>query len=144
VNKKTIFSVTKKDLQIDYFRCGGKGGQKVNKTSSGCRIKHPPSGAVGESREERYQAMNRKIAFKRLVNSSEFQNWAKLQAAMIEQGYRDVEEKVDKSMTHNKLKVEYVTTFTCDQCGASEAITSLDPKEKPRGWTEEACPRCQK
>jgi len=129
--KDIVFSVTKKDLQIDYFRCGGKGGQKVNKTSSGCRIRHVASGAVAESREERYQHANKKIAFRRLVASKEFQSWARIQAAAIEQGYRDVEEKVEKSMAPNNLKVEHITTYTCDTCGRSETITSVDPSIAP-------------
>ena len=61
--KELLFSLTKKDFVVETFRAGGKGGQKQNKTDSGVRIKHPASGAVAESREERSQHQNKKIAF---------------------------------------------------------------------------------
>lgn len=77
--KEKILSVTLKDCRVDTFRCGGKGGQKQNKTSSGARITHPPSGAVGESREERSQLQNKKKAFLKMVASSKFQAWIKRQ-----------------------------------------------------------------
>lgn len=104
--KQAIFSVTKKDLRIDFFRAGGKGGQKQNKTSSACRITHIESGAVGESREERHQHMNKKTAFNRMIKSKRFQDWLKIQSAMVMQGYRDIEQKVEKTMRTKNLKVE--------------------------------------
>jgi protein subunit release factor A len=77
--KEKILSVTLKDCRVDTFRSGGKGGQHQNKTSSGVRITHPPSGAVGESREERSQLQNKKKAFRKMVESSKFQAWIKRQ-----------------------------------------------------------------
>ncbi len=146
---KLLFRVTRKDLKIDFFRAGGKGGQHQNKTSSACRIRHPASGAVGESREERQQTMNRRIAFHRMGKSKKFQFWARAQAAAIEQGYRDTEHKVDQLMSSDNLKVEYKTTWVCDGCGKREVITSSDPTTKP-AWLalgelqddEHLCVRC--
>ena len=85
-----LFSVTKKDLRIEYFCAGGPGGQHQNKTASACRITHPPSGAVGECREERHQGMNQKTAFKRMVHSSKFQTWLKISAAEMDDDVIDV------------------------------------------------------
>lgn len=104
--KTKLFTVPRKDLDMVFFRAGGNGGQKQNKTSSACRITHLPSGAVGESRDERQQTMNRKLALERLVNSPIFVAWTKVQAAMIEQGYRDLNEKVDKMMADDNLQTE--------------------------------------
>jgi len=39
------------DIVWENFRCGGKGGQAVNKKNTGIRVRHVPSGAVGEGRE---------------------------------------------------------------------------------------------
>lgn len=75
--KEKILSVTLKDCRVDTFRAGGPGGQKQNKTSSGARITHPPSGAVGESREQRSQLLNKRAAFRRMVESPKFQLWLK-------------------------------------------------------------------
>lgn len=61
------FVIKKEDLEWEFFRCGGKGGQKVNKTSSGARVRHVPTGFVGESRVERSQSQNRRRALVILV-----------------------------------------------------------------------------
>lgn len=82
-NKKHVFSVTAKDLRIDTFRAGGKGGQNQNKVNSGVRITHDASGAVGESREHRDQLQNKKAAFKRMTETKEFQSWMALQREII-------------------------------------------------------------
>ena len=47
MSRELLFSLTKNDFELQFFRAGGKGGQKQNKTSSGCRIIHKESGAVG-------------------------------------------------------------------------------------------------
>ncbi len=46
------------DLRRDTFRCGGPGGQHQNKTESGVRYTHLPSGIAAESRSERSQHKN--------------------------------------------------------------------------------------
>lgn len=107
-NKSLLFSVRPKDLTVQYFRAGGPGGQKQNKTSSACRIIHGESGAVGESREERSQAQNRKNAFRRMVSSDKFQLWVRLKSAMIMQGYSSIEQKIDAMMAPENLKIEHI------------------------------------
>ena len=107
MSKKILFSITKKDFKIDYFCTGGPGGQKQNKTASGCRITHEASGAVGECRNHRSQDQNRKEAFKRLTDSSKFKIWLKVKISAVEQGFRDIDEYVDSMMTEDKIKVEY-------------------------------------
>jgi peptide chain release factor 2 len=97
-----ILSLDRTHFEWQFFRAGGKGGQKQNKTSSACRCIHRASGAVGESREERKQSQNRKLAFLRCVKSPVFQTWIRMQAANIEQA-------VDRMMLEENIKVEYYT-----------------------------------
>jgi protein subunit release factor B len=79
--KQKILSISKKDLEIQTFRSGGKGGQNQNKVESGVRIIHKVSGAVGEARDSRDQYHNKKVAFERMYNSIKFQNWLKIEVA---------------------------------------------------------------
>lgn len=105
--RELLFSLTKKDFRIDTFRAGGKGGQKQNKTSSGVRITHIESGAIGESREERSQHVNKERAFRRCVESDAFQAWHKRKTAEVLVGKSELERRVDSEMASSKIKTEY-------------------------------------
>ena len=56
----------KDDLKVDTFRSSGAGGQHVNKTESGVRFTHLPTGIAAESTDGRSQHKNREIAIQRL------------------------------------------------------------------------------
>ena len=60
-------NIRKEDIRTDVFRASGAGGQHVNKTESGVRFTHLPTGAVAESTESRSQHKNRDIAMGRLI-----------------------------------------------------------------------------
>ncbi|MBL7783511.1 MAG: peptide chain release factor 1 [Saprospiraceae bacterium] len=60
-------NIRKEDIRTDVFRASGAGGQHVNRTESGVRFTHLPTGAVAESTESRSQHKNREIAMGRLV-----------------------------------------------------------------------------
>jgi protein subunit release factor A len=104
---KVRVTVTIEDCDVETFRCGGKGGQNVQKRDTGVRIVHRPSGAVGESREERQQIQNKRTAFRRMAESPRFKAWAAMELAAKEEGYRSLEAKVDDLMREENLRVEY-------------------------------------
>ena len=104
MDKKTpLFSITKKDLDIQTFRSGGPGGQHQNTTDSGVRIIHKESGAVGESRQFRSQYQNKRAALERLTQTVNFKLWLNRKVFNLD---CDLESKVDSSMQENNLKVE--------------------------------------
>ena len=58
--------INRADLKVDTFRSSGAGGQHVNKTESGVRFTHLPTGIVAESTDGRSQHQNRETALQRL------------------------------------------------------------------------------
>jgi hypothetical protein len=65
--KELLYSWSRKDFKVSTFTAGGPGGQHQNTTESAVRITHIESGISAESRSEKSQYTNKKIAFNRLA-----------------------------------------------------------------------------
>ena len=63
--------IREQDLDEQFVRSGGHGGQNVNKVSTCVILVHRPSGTTVRCQEERSQAMNRFRARRRLVDKME-------------------------------------------------------------------------
>ena len=59
------------DIDEKFIRSSGKGGQKVNKSSTCVYLKHRPTGIEVKCQKERSQALNRFLARRILTNKVE-------------------------------------------------------------------------
>jgi peptide chain release factor 1 len=98
--------IKKDDLRTDTFRASGAGGQHVNKTESGVRFTHIPTGIVAESTDSRSQHKNREIALQRL--------YSKVREAQQNESMREQKEK-RKSLVGTGDRSDKIRTYNYPQ-----------------------------
>jgi protein subunit release factor B len=69
--RMSLLGVRASDIEETFVRSGGKGGQKVNKSSSCVMLLHRPTGLRVKSQTTRHQAMNRFLARRLLLDKIE-------------------------------------------------------------------------
>jgi len=98
--------IKKDDLKVDTFRSSGAGGQHVNKTESGVRFTHIPTGIVSESTDSRSQHKNREIALQKL--------YVRIQEAQREAAYKEQKEH-RKSLVGTGDRSDKIRTYNFPQ-----------------------------
>ncbi|HMQ06073.1 MAG TPA: peptide chain release factor 1 [Saprospiraceae bacterium] len=99
-------NIRKDELKVDTFRSSGAGGQHVNKTESGVRFTHLPTGIVSESTDSRSQHKNREIALQRL--------YVKVREVQKEKSYAEEKEK-RKSLVGTGDRSDKIRTYNYPQ-----------------------------
>lgn len=98
--------VKKDELKVDTFRASGAGGQHVNKTESGVRFTHLPTGIAAESTDSRSQHKNREIALQRL--------YAKIRVVTKEKAYQE-QKAQRKSLVGSGDRSDKIRTYNYSQ-----------------------------
>ena len=73
LDRMQALGVREQDIDEQFVRASGAGGQKVNKTSSCVVLRHRPTGIQVKCQQERSQALNRFLARRILLDKIEAQ-----------------------------------------------------------------------
>lgn len=107
------FDITKKDLIIEPVRGSGPGGQHRNKSYTGIRLTHIPTGTSSRSDESRSQKQNLKTAFRKLANELIPQMKQLISKELRKERYSGGMEKIrtynepQQRVTDNRLKENF-------------------------------------
>lgn len=103
--KELLFSVTKKDLDIEYFSGTGAGGQYRNKHQNCVRMRHRDSGALVTGQSNRERPANIREAFGNLLKDPKFRIWQAQKTMECLTG-KSLEKLVEEQMDPSNLKIE--------------------------------------
>src|SRR4030067_929555 len=100
-----VLNIHERDIEEKFIRSSGRGGQKVNKTSTCVFLKHLPTGIEVKCMKERNQSLNRFLARRELVRLLE-KNSGKttLEAAEIKKVRRQKSKREKRSQLKYQME----------------------------------------
>jgi len=107
MSRELLFSITKKDLDIQWFSGTGAGGQHRNKHQNCCRLFHPDSQVRVTGQSHRNREANLKQAFKNLIKHPKFKIWLNNKIKNKDNTSINIHKKVSDMMSPDNLKIEY-------------------------------------
>jgi len=106
MSKELLFSVTKKDLIINFFSGSGAGGQHRNRHKNCVRMFHEDSGVRTTGQSHKEKNTNLREAFKNLTTHPKFKIWMNIKISEKIKG-KTIEKEVEEWMDKENLKIEF-------------------------------------
>jgi len=94
--------IHEKDIEEKFVRSSGRGGQKVNKTSTCVYLKHKPTGIEVKCMKERSQSLNRFLARRELIKKIE-----KLSGQMTSEDFKIRQMRRQKLKRRRRTRLKY-------------------------------------